>query len=192
MQYVAIDFETANRYPNSACSVGLAHMDEEGTALEEYYTLIRPPVLYFDPLNTSIHHLDDREVRKAPTMEDLWPEISSFIGSLPLVAHNAQFDIRVLRATLEAWGLEAPHNDYYCTLSLARRVWKDRPSYKLTSLASGLGWEYEAHNALADCLVCGRLFARLCGEALYDDESAQLFFRQVYKKDWAKRYPRKV
>ena len=192
MDYCAIDFETASRYADSACSIGLVKMDAEGSLLDEYYSLIRPPVLYFDPFNTSIHHLSEEKIRKAPTMKDLWPGIRDFIGPLPLVAHNAQFDIRVLRSALGSWGLEPCHNDYYCTLSLSRRVWKGLGSYKLTALAEGFGWEYEAHNALADSIVCGRLFAKLCGEALYDEEACVKFFRKVYRKDGAKRFPRKV
>lgn len=192
MDYCAIDFETASRYASSACSIGLVRFDGEGCKLDEYYSLIRPPVLVFDPLNTSIHHLSEEDIAEAPTMEDLWPDISAFIGSLPLVAHNAQFDVRVLRESLSAWGLEPSHNDYYCTLNLSRRLWKGMDSYRLTALAESLGWEYEAHNALSDSYVCGRLFSRLCGDALWDEERARLFFRQLYKKEWPKRYPRKV
>lgn len=192
MDYCAIDFETANRYASSACSVGLVKFGPEGNVLDEYYSLIRPPVLAFDPLNISIHHILPEDVEDAPTMEGIWPDVRDFVGDLPLVAHNAQFDIRVLRESLSAWGLESTHNDYYCTLSLARRVWRDLASYKLTSIAEGLGWEYEAHNALADSLICGRLFSRLCGDALWDEQRAKAFFREVYRRDWQKRFPRKV
>ena len=42
MEFIAIDFETANRYNHSAVSVGLARMDHKGNVLDSYYTLIRP------------------------------------------------------------------------------------------------------------------------------------------------------
>ena len=63
----------------------------------------------------------------------------------------------------------------------ARKLWKGRPSYKLTSLASAFGWEYEAHNALADSEICGRLFSMLCKGHIYTDEDARRFFHMVYK-----------
>ena len=119
MQFVAIDFETANNGADSACSIGLVKMDEEGAVVDSFYSLVRPKVLMFDPVCTAIHKLDSLDVAKAPTFYELWPAISEFIGDAPLVAHNAPFDMRVLKGTLESWGLEAPINEYYCTLSLS-------------------------------------------------------------------------
>ncbi len=191
MEYVAIDFETASGSPDSACAIGLVRKNALGETIDSYYSLIRPPQLCFDPHCTAVHHLDPADIIKAPTMEDLWDEIRDFIGEYPLVAHNAPFDIKVLRSTLEAWEIPPVHNDYYCTLSLSRRLWKGRRSYSLTALATSLGWSYDAHNALADSEICGRLFSRLCGEALEDDEIAKRFFRRVYKERHG-RYPKSV
>ena len=182
MNYVAIDFETAACRMDSACALGLVRFDSEGTELESWYSLIRPPVLQFDDVCTQVHHLSPLDITKAPTLKELWPEIREFIKNDPLVAHNAQFDMNVLRHTLVAWDLDVPSYEYFCTLSLSRKLWKGRRSYKLTSLAEDMGWEYDAHNALADAEVCGKLFSRLCGEVLYNDDVAARFFSRIYKK----------
>ena len=182
MNYVAIDFETAACRMDSACALGLVRFDSEGTELESWYSLIRPPVLQFDDVCTQVHHLSPLDITKAPTLKELWPEIREFIKNDPLVAHNAQFDMNVLRHTLVAWDLDVPSYKYFCTLSLSRKLWKGRRSYKLTSLAEDMGWEYDAHNALADAEVCGKLFSRLCGEVLYNDDVAARFFSRIYKK----------
>ena len=182
MNYVAIDFETAACRMDSACALGLVRFDSEGTELESWYSLIRPPVLQFDDVCTQVHHLSPLDITKAPTLKELWPEIREFIKNDPLVAHNAQFDMNVLRHTLVAWDLDVPSYKYFCTLSLSRTLWKGRRSYKLTSLAEDMGWEYDAHNALADAEVCGKLFSRLCGEVLYNDDVAARFFSRIYKK----------
>ena len=182
MNYVAIDFETAACRMDSACALGLVRFDSEGTELESWYSLIRPPVLQFDDVCTQVHHLSPLDITTAPTLKELWPEIREFIKNDPLVAHNAQFDMNVLRHTLVAWDLDVPSYKYFCTLSLSRKLWKGRRSYKLTSLAEDMGWEYDAHNALADAEVCGKLFSRLCGEVLYNDDVAARFFSRIYKK----------
>ena len=182
MNYVAIDFETAACRMDSACALGLVRFDSEGTELESWYSLIRPPVLQFDDVCTQVHHLSPLDITKAPTLKELWPEIREFIKNDPLVAHNAQFYMNVLRHTLVAWDLDVPSYKYFCTLSLSRKLWKGRRSYKLTSLAEDMGWEYDAHNALADAEVCGKLFSRLCGEVLYNDDVAARFFSRIYKK----------
>ena len=51
---VAIDFETANRSPASACAVGLAFI-EDGEVRHRAYSLIRPRDMSFDPMNVRIH-----------------------------------------------------------------------------------------------------------------------------------------
>ena len=191
MKYVAIDFETASASKDSACSIGLVKMDEDGGVEDRYYSLIRPLDPVFDPFCFQIHHLDPLEILSSPTMADIWSEVKDFIGSLPLVAHNAQFDISVLRGTLASWNIEPIHNQYYCTLSLSRKLWKGQSSYKLTSLASSMGWEYDAHNALADSEVCGRLFALLCKGHIDSSEDADKFFRAVYK-DRKTAFPRVI
>lgn len=191
MEFVAIDFETASRRQDSACSIGLVKMDFDGTVKDSYYSLICPPDLYFDPSCTAVHQLDPVEVSKAPTFDDLWDEIKEFISLSPLVAHNASFDIGVLRACISRYDLTAIHNDYYCTLSLSRKLWKGKPSYKLTSLASALGWEYDAHNALEDATTCGRLFSSLCGDNLIDPMVMQNFFSRIYPAG-AAGYPKTI
>lgn len=180
MEFVAIDFETASRRPDSACSIGLVRMDGEGKTVDSFYSLICPPDLYFDPACTAVHKLKPEDVVKAPKFDVVWPGIVSFISTDPLVAHNARFDIGVLKACIERYGLPSIHNDYYCTLSLSRKLWKGRSSYKLISLASSLGLVYDAHNALEDASTCGRLFATLCGDNLIDPMILDRFFSRVY------------
>ena len=106
MNYVAIDFETAACRMDSACALGLVRFDSEGEILDSWYSLIRPPVLQFDDVCTQVHHLSPIEISKAPTLLDLWPEISGFIKNDPLVAHNAQFDMGVLKKCLHAYEIE--------------------------------------------------------------------------------------
>ena len=189
MIYTAIDFETAASSSASACSIGLVRMDEEGEVLDQYYSLIRPKSSAFSPVCFSIHHLDPVDILSSPTIAELWPDIKAFISDYPLVAHNANFDMKVLRDSLASWGIECIHNEYFCTLSLSRRLWKGKHSYSLCALTAELGWEYDAHNALSDALMCGRLFSRLCGMNIIDDDTASAFFRRVYRD---RSYPKRI
>ena len=192
MEYVALDFETASILRDSACSIGLVKFDSEGNIIDRYYSLICPPVLRFDDVCTSVHHLNPLDILKSPTFNEIWPEVYEFIGNRPLVAHNAQFDVGVLSHTLSSWHIKCPEYKYYCTLSLSRKLWKGKRSYRLTSLAEELGWQYDAHNALADAEICGRLFSRLCGEMLFDDKVASAFFSRIYKKGEKHRFPETI
>jgi DNA polymerase-3 subunit epsilon len=173
MNFVSIDFETAKYSRESACSVGLVkYLD--GKVTDTFYSLIRPPTLYIRPDFTEIHGLTVEDVKDAPTFADIWnSNIKPFIGSLPLAAHNAAFDMGVLRAVLEWYELEIPKLPYFCTCSLARRTWTGLESYSLTNLAEHFGIVYNAHNALDDAMTCGKLVV-MSGEKLASGNIAEL------------------
>ena len=157
MNFVSIDFETAKYSRESACSVGLVKY-QNGKNADSFYSLIRPPSLYIRPDFTEIHGLTADDVKDAPTFAELWNSaIKHFIGDLPLAAHNASFDMDVLRAVLEWYDLEIPALSYFCTCSLARHTWPGLESYALSALAGNFGIVYNAHNALDDAATCGRL-----------------------------------
>ena len=156
-EFIAIDFETAMYSPDSALSVGLVR-HRGGWAVDSFYSLIRPPQLYVRPDFTAIHGLTADDVRDAPDFGEVWSEgMRAFIGDTPLVAHNAAFDMKVLTATLGHYGIAPPRVGYFCSLALARRVWPDLRSHALGALGNIFGIEYDAHNALADAEVCGRI-----------------------------------
>jgi DNA polymerase-3 subunit epsilon len=155
MNFCTIDFETAKYSRESACSVGLVKF-LNGKAADTFYSLIRPPVLYIRPDFTDIHGLTIEDVRDAPSFADVWESgILPFIGDLPLAAHNAAFDMGVLRAALAWYELPLPSIRYFCTLELARAAWPELKSHALTSLGGHFGISYDAHNALADARTCG-------------------------------------
>jgi DNA polymerase-3 subunit epsilon len=155
MNFVAIDFETAQYAPESACSVGLVKF-RDGVAQDSCYFLIRPPVLYIRPDFTDIHGLRVEDVRDAPVLADLWDTaMLPFIGDMPLAAHNAPFDMGVLRAALTWHGVPVPPLPYFCTLLLSRRVWPRLRSHSLPNLGAHFGIRYEAHHALDDARTCG-------------------------------------
>jgi DNA polymerase-3 subunit epsilon len=155
MNFIAIDFETAKYSRESACSVGLVKF-LNGKAADTFYSLIRPPVLYIRPEFTDLHGLTVEDVRDAPGFTEVWESgIHPFIGDLPLAAHNAAFDMGVLRAALEWYELPIPPLKYFCTLKLARAAWPELKSHALTSLGEHFGITYDAHNALADAQTCG-------------------------------------
>jgi len=157
MNFVSIDFETAKHSRESACSVGLVKF-QNGKIIDSFYSLIRPPILYIRPDFTDIHGLTVDDVKNAPAFTDLWDSaVRPFIGSLPLAAHNAPFDMSVISAVLEWYELEVPELPYFCTRTLAGRTWPGLESYKLTVLAEKFGIVYNAHNALDDAMTCGKL-----------------------------------
>ena len=166
-KFLTIDFETGMYKPNSAVSIGLVKFCDYHP-VDSFYSLIRPPKLYIRPDFTDIHGITVEDVADAPDFSMLWKNgILDFLDKLPLAAHNASFDMGVLRATLEHYGISPPKIKYFCSLALARKTWPQFPSRSLTNLAKHFCIEYEAHNALADAQTCGRII-ELCAECHSD------------------------
>jgi DNA polymerase-3 subunit epsilon len=157
MNFTAIDFETGKYSPESAVSVGAVKY-YDGTVVDSFYSLIRPPILYIRPNFTRIHGLTVDDVKDAPTFADVWKNgLLPFLEGLPLAAHNAPFDMGVLRAALEWYELPVPSLRYFCTLALSRRIWPALESHALTAMGEHFNISYNAHNALADAETCGHL-----------------------------------
>ncbi len=170
MDYIALDFETANSQKGGAASLGLAKFDEEGNVIDTYYSLICPKVKYFDPGMTRVHQLDSAECLLSPTFDQIWPDIHKFFGNSIIVAHNAIFDYKVLEGCLEAYNLELPRNVFYCTLQISRKKWPHYKSHKLTVLSEMFELNYRAHHALDDAINCGKIFKIACGDYTFDRE----------------------
>lgn len=124
LDFTAIDFETANGFRGSPCAVGLTKV-RGGQIVEEASWLMRPPQNHdhFDYHNVRIHGIRAEDVSSQPRFGELFPEIGAFIGDDVLAAHNAAFDMGVIRSALEVSGLPGPAYDYVCTVMLSRRCY---------------------------------------------------------------------
>lgn len=164
---VAIDFETANEQRASACSIGLCRV-EDGRIVWTAEHLIRPPELRFTPFTIAIHGIRPEDVADAPEFPDVWDALRPALEGAVLLAHNASFDMGVLRAMLETYGLGVPDHGYLCTLVAARRAWPDLEKHKLNHLARHFGIELEHHRAGSDARACAGIVLRAmadCGAA---------------------------
>ena len=159
MNFASIDFETANYSRVSMCAAGIA-VFEDGELVESPYWLVRPPKGHgwFRDDFTEIHGLTRFDVQDEPEFSAIAPEFLEHVTHADIViAHNAQFDIGVLRATLEHFGLECPKFDYLCTYRVAERIWPGLPHHNLKTLATHIGHDFDHHHAQADAEAAGRV-----------------------------------
>lgn len=163
MDFVAIDFETANKSFSSACALGLVEI-RSGAIYDEKYWLIKPPKLYFNPFHIHIHGITKKDVIYKPKFDELWPEILPFVKDKLVLAHNTSFDISVLKSVLKTYGMHAPRFEYACTVKIARKTWPYLDSYKLDHLAAFLNIDFTHHNALEDAYACSEIAKRACIE----------------------------
>jgi DNA polymerase-3 subunit epsilon len=158
LDFTAIDFETANSSNASACAVGLARV-RDGHVVATAGWLIQPPPGHdrFFELNTRIHGLRAEDVEGAKTWSEQLDDLAAFAGADVLVAHNAGFDMMVLRRACEATGDLYPPYRYVCSLQVARKLY-DLESYRLPSVAAAAGFiDFPHHDPTADALACAHI-----------------------------------
>jgi DNA polymerase-3 subunit epsilon len=152
--FVALDFETANHYRDSACAIGLVRV-EDNQIVQKQHFLIRPPSPLFK--FTYIHGITWYDVVHEPDFGGLWPQIDEFIRDADfLAAHNASFDRSVLYACCDAKQITRPLQGFQCTVHLARKNWK-LPNAKLPTVCEYLRIPLNHHEALSDAEACARI-----------------------------------
>jgi DNA polymerase-3 subunit epsilon len=151
LTFTALDFETANWYRRSACSIGMVKV-EQGVVVDEYYSLIKPTPNWFHPINSSIHGLFDDHCKDKPMFGELWPTIKDWIEGQVIVAHNVAFEKSVLNHLFIEYEIDAHISEFLCSLYLSKVAFPHLMSHKLPHVyAQALNKEFMGHhNALED------------------------------------------
>ena len=152
--FIGIDFETANSHPLSACAVGLV-VFKEGEVVFEYEALIKPPQRYreFKYFNTTIHKIVASDVKDALTWAEIYPLLSYYLENSLIVAHNAEFDIRVLRSLNKYYNLSLPPAQYFCSVDLSRMMLPYLVNHKLNTVSDFLKINLDHHDAKSDAMA---------------------------------------
>ncbi len=158
LEFVALDVETANAFHGSVCQVGLASVTD-GRVEATWQSLTRPPEGWetFAADHVEVHGITAEDVHDAPRFIDVWPQIDVRVRGRPVVAHNANFDIRALQEALGASGSSWPDLDVACSLVLSRKRY-DLPVHSLDACCAAAGVVlHRHHDALADAIACAEL-----------------------------------
>ena len=138
---------------------------------EAVYSTLVNPLEPIPPRITKLTGISDADVADAPTMKAVIHDIQEFIGDLPIVAHNASFDVGFLVANYECRQIYR-HIRYIDTLSLARKAYPDLPNHKLETLIREFHLaEAQTHRALDD-VYCTQKVLMLCLEKLNQPKAA--------------------
>jgi len=136
--------------------MGLAWIEDGQVARVEHH-YIRPPGMRFAPFNIGFHGIRPEDVEDADEFPDLLERLRPTLQGALVLAHNASFDISVIRRTCEHYDVSPPGFDYMCTVQVARGVWPNLPSHKLNVVCGHLGVEFAHHDAAADAYACGQI-----------------------------------
>lgn len=184
LNYIAFDFETSGlpkgRKPLTpetlgqydtcrAVSLSAARFSSRGRLIDTFDAMVYPDDFEISPGSVAIHGITEDMARsKGCSFIQVFTNFMTFIGprTTTLVAHNAKFDVGVLRSEMMRHKIDLSLIDnlkFRCTLELYR----DRflKPIKLGVLYEEIfGEQFEnAHNSLADCIACGRVYPYIIG-----------------------------
>lgn len=157
-RFIAFDVETPNRWNNRMSAIGITVI-EEGKITESFCSLV-DPLQPFDWFNTQLTGINEETVFGAPTFPELWPTIEPILSSGILVAHNAGFDMRVLRSCLRDNEIEWKKSvKGICTVLMGRKLLPDI-SHRLNDMCDYYGIHLEHHQADSDSRACAEILIK--------------------------------
>jgi len=161
MNFVAIDFETANHSRESICSVGIAVV-ENGKLIKSFEKLIRPSPNYYHWRMIDCHGITPEMTNKLPDFGKIWKEIKPFLAGKKVIAHNAGFDIGALRSVLDVYQFTYPEIEYYCSCAISRRTFNNLQNHRLSTVCDYLGIKLNHHNAESDAIGAAQIVLSAC------------------------------
>lgn len=191
MDFTAIDFETASHRRDSACQLAAVKV-RGGEIVDSVCWLIRPEPFHFSQSNIRIHGITPTQVSEEPNFGQLWNDMEPWLVGECLIAHNASFDIGVLRACLQAHAIAAPDFEFNCTRSIARKTWPGRRGYGLKPLSDWLGVRFKHHDALEDSIACAKVLLAAAADRSarsVEDLETHLGLSRGAAGDWGYRGP---
>ncbi len=157
-RYICFDVETPNAANERMSAIGISVI-EQNRITREFYSCVNPEQP-FDYFNIQLTGITPQKAAEAPTFGELWPEIEPLLSGGILVAHNAPFDLTVLKKCLQAYGIQWKHMvRYLCTVQIGRA---ELPgvSHKLNDMCRMYEITLDHHRADSDSHACAEILLR--------------------------------
>ena len=163
-EYVVLDIETTglSRWRDKIIEIAAVKY-EKTTEKETYSTLINPGRRIPEKV-TELTGITDEDVLEAPKIREVLPELKAFLGDLPIVAHNAPFDMGFLSVAFSN-AKESFTNTSIDTLYLVKMMPLNVERNSLEILKREILLQDRiSHRALADVYTTAELFAYIVEE----------------------------
>ena len=157
-RYIVFDVETPNANNDRMSAIGITVV-EDGQIVDEFFSYVNPEAR-FDSFNTQLTGISAATVDDAPNFAGLWSQIEPLMNSGILVAHNAPFDLGVLKKCLGDYGIRWKSNvKYTCTVMIGRRELPDI-SHRLNDMCEYYEIELNHHKADSDSHAAAEILLR--------------------------------
>ena len=173
--YAILDIETTGGKYNEEGITEVAIYRHNGRDVTDQFITLVNPERTIQPFVEKLTGINNKMLRNAPRFFEVAKRIIEITDNCLIVAHNADFDYRILRTEFKRLGYSF-ERDSICTVNLSQALLPDLESYKLGKLSRSLGIPIsDRHRAQGDALATVKLFELL----LEKDSSKQILKSQI-------------
>lgn len=157
-RFIVFDVETPNRYNDRISAFGITVVENQSVT-GRVFSYVNPQT-FFDPFNTKLTGISESTVATAPSFPELWRKIEPIMSGGILVAHNALFDLGVLKKCLDDYGIAWKKEvEYCCTVQMGRKLLPDM-RHGLNAMCDYYGIELDHHQAKSDSMAAAMILLR--------------------------------
>jgi DNA polymerase III subunit epsilon len=165
LDYVVFDTETTGlqlSHGDKVVSLSAVRIRRGKVQTSDLFHTLVNPGRSIPPESVLIHHIEDRMVADAPSMNEVYPLFVEFAGDAVLVAHNAAFDKKALDMAAAEAGLPQLDNPILDTLFLSYGIHQGAEGHSLDAMAERMGITIEGrHTSLGDARATAQAFLGL-------------------------------
>ena len=180
-RYVVFDVETPNRFNDRMSAIGVTVV-EDGEIREEFFSYVDPET-HFDWFNTQLTGISADTVRDAPAFPALWERLEPLFSHGILAAHNAPFDLGVLKKCLAAYGITWKPSVRYCCTARMGRVLLPGMKHNLNVLCDYYGIPLNHHQADSDSRACAEILLRYLRDGAEEKQFIRTYRLQPKDKE---------
>ena len=156
--YTIIDLETTGGKFNEESIIEVAAYRFDGNSIKDQFISLVNPQRDIHPYVEKLTGITSKMVKTAPKFHEIAKRVLEITSDSILVAHNAQFDYRILQLEFKRLGYEFSMKSL-CTVILSQELLPEQESYKLGRLSRSLGIPLkDRHRASGDALATVELF----------------------------------
>ncbi|WP_349351378.1 MULTISPECIES: exonuclease domain-containing protein [unclassified Flagellimonas] len=176
--YAILDIEsTGGKYNEEGITEIAIHRFDGHEVVDKFICLINPE-REIQPFVAKLTGINNKMLRSAPKFHEVAKRIVEITEGTVLVAHNAQFDYRILRTEFRRLGYDFQRKTL-CTVDLSKQLIPEAESHSLGKLARSLGIPMsDRHRANGDALATLKLF-----KLLLDKDSDKKIITEVIREE---------
>jgi DNA polymerase-3 subunit epsilon len=179
--YAILDIETTGGQYNEEGITEIAIYKFDGHEVVDQFISLVNPEKAIQPFVVKLTGINNAMLSSAPKFYEIAKRIIEITDDCIIVAHNAQFDYRILRTEFTRLGYDYQRKNL-CTVELSKKLIPDQVSYSLGKLVRALGIPMaDRHRATGDAMATVKLFKMLLAKDL-EKEIVKSFVKTEIEK----------